>query len=62
VHYVSVKIYSSLPIYIKNEINNKKIWISPEEIFTWELILFNGRILQFRIRIYLSSLFYWFHF
>ena len=24
VHYMSVKIYNSLPIYIKNEINNKK--------------------------------------
>jgi len=24
VHYMSVKIYNSLPIYIKNEINNRK--------------------------------------
>jgi hypothetical protein len=24
VHYMSVKIYNSLPIYIKNEINNTK--------------------------------------
>jgi len=53
VHYMSVKIYNSLAIYIKNEINNtKKIRISPEEIFTWELILFIGRSLQFCIRIH----------
>ena len=35
---MSVKIYSSLPIFIKNEINNTKtIRIPPGEIFTLEL-------------------------
>jgi hypothetical protein len=53
VHYMSVKIYKSLPIYIKNEINITKKF----ESFTWELILFIGRILQFCIRIHFHSLF-----
>ena len=33
--------------------------ITPEETFSWKLILFIGRILQFRVRIHLNSLFYW---
>jgi hypothetical protein len=59
VHYMSVKIYNSLPICIKMRLITQKIWISLEEIFTWELILFIGRILQFWIRFHLNSLFYW---
>ena len=44
---MGIKIYNSLPTYIKNESNNtKKILISPEELPLWELILFTGRILQ----------------
>ena len=55
VFYMGVKLYNSLPSYIKKESNNIiKFWISLAEVFTWQYFLFTRWILQFYIRICLQ--------
>jgi hypothetical protein len=48
VYYMGIKLYNSLPAFIKHESNNYNKFVPLlKKIPMWELILFFGRILQF---------------